>query len=162
MISSPPQTGCRWSGGQGEGSTITTALLQIGEVAKRAGVSLRTVRYYEEIGLLPPASLTSGGIRLYGQREVTRLRFIRRLKALDLSIEEIKMSLGLEPLQGRSQRVGRTLELLQLQKAKAQEQMAELARLQGEVEEALTNVTRCLTCSTQKCPEACPSLGSLL
>ncbi len=131
-------------------------------MAKRAGVSLRTVRYYEEIGLLPPAGLTSGGIRLYGQRDVTRLRFIRRLKALGMSIEEIKMSLGLEPPQGRRQRVGRTLELLQLQKSRAEEQLAELSRLQGEVDEALTNVTRCLTCSTQKCPQDCASLGSLL
>ncbi|MEE9202948.1 MAG: MerR family transcriptional regulator [Dehalococcoidia bacterium] len=131
-------------------------------MARRAGVSLRTVRYYEEINLLPPASLTSGGIRLYGPRDVTRLRFIRRLKALGLSIEEIKMSLGLEPPQGRSQRVGRTLELLRLQQAKAQEQMSELARLQGEVDEALANVTRCLTCSTQKCPQDCPSLKFVL
>ncbi len=131
-------------------------------MAKRAGVSLRTVRYYEEIGLLPPAGLTSGGIRLYGQRDVTRLRFIRRLKTLGMSIEEIKMSLGLEPPQGRRQRVGRTLELLQLQKSRAEEQLAEMSRLQGEVDEALANVTRCLTCSTPKCPQDCPSLKFVL
>lgn len=131
-------------------------------MAKRAGVSLRTVRYYEEIGLLPPAGLTSGGIRLYGQRDVTRLRFIRRLKTLGMSIEEIKMSLGLEPPQGRRQRVGRTLELLQLQKSRAAEQLAEMSRLQSEVDEALANVTRCLTCTTQKCPQDCPSLKFVL
>lgn len=124
---------------------------------------MRTVRYYEEIGLLPPAGLTSGGIRLYSQRDVTRLRFIRRLKALGLSIEEIKTSLGLpESAPGRQQRVEHTLELLRLQKARAEEQMAELTRLQDEVNEALTNVTKCLTCTARRCPEGCPSLGSLL
>ena len=141
---------------------MTGELLQIGDVAKQAKVSVRTVRYYEEIGLLPPAGLTSGGIRLYGRRDVTRLRFIRRLKALGLRIEEIKMSLGLEPPQGRRQRVGRTLDLLQLQKARAEEQMAEMARLQVEVDEALAHVGRCTTCSAPKCPQDCPSLKFVL
>lgn len=131
-------------------------------MAKRAGVSLRTVRYYEEIGLLPPASLTSGGIRLYSQRDVTRLRFIRRLKALGMSIEEIRLSLGLEPPQGRRPRVERTLELLQLQKVKTGQQMAELVQLQREVEEALAYVGRCTTCAPQKCAPGCPSLKYLL
>ena len=144
------------------GPVITSDLLQIGEVAKQAQVSVRTVRYYGEIGLLPPAGFTSGGIRLYGQRDVTRLRFIRRLKALGLRIEEIKMTLGLEPPQGRRQRVGRTLELLQLQKARAEEQMAEMARLQAEVDEALAHVGGCTTCSAPKCPQDCPSLKFIL
>ena len=142
----------------------TVGLLQIGEVAKRAGVSVRTVRYYEEMGLLPPAGLTSGGIRLYSQRDVTRLCFIRRLKALGMSIEEIKTSLSVpEPAPvSRQQRVERTLELLRLQKAKSQEQMAELARLEEDIDTALANVTKCFTCSAQKCPQGCPSLSYIL
>ncbi|MDP6347399.1 MAG: MerR family DNA-binding protein, partial [Dehalococcoidia bacterium] len=118
--------------------------------------------YTRSVSCRCPAGFTSGGIRLYGQRDVTRLRFIRRLKALGLRIEEIKMTLGLEPPQGRRQRVGRTLELLQLQKARAEEQMAEMARLQAEVDEALAHVGGCTTCSAPKCPQDCPSLKFVL
>ena len=55
------------------------ALLQIGEVADRVGLSLRTVRYYEEQGLLTPASRTSGGFRLYSEAQVDRLALIKQM-----------------------------------------------------------------------------------
>ena len=63
---------------------------QIGEVEKRAGVSARTIRYYEELGLLPGVRRRAGGRRVYGPDELERLRFIQRLKALGLSLAEIK------------------------------------------------------------------------
>jgi DNA-binding transcriptional MerR regulator len=63
--------------------------LSIREVCARAGVSPRTVRYYEELGLLPGVRRRSGGRRVYGPDELERLRFIARLKALGLALEEI-------------------------------------------------------------------------
>jgi DNA-binding transcriptional MerR regulator len=59
------------------------------EVCARSGLSARTVRYYEELGLLPGVRRRSGGRRIYGGDELDRLRFITRLKVLGLSLEEI-------------------------------------------------------------------------
>ena len=65
------------------------AALSIREVCARTGLSARTVRYYEELGLLPGVRRRSGGRRVYGPDEIERLRFITRLKALGLALEEI-------------------------------------------------------------------------
>jgi len=62
-------------------------LYQIGEVAERTGLSLRTVRYYDEVGLAPPSGRSSGGFRLYTEEDVNRLELVKRLKMLDLSLE---------------------------------------------------------------------------
>jgi DNA-binding transcriptional MerR regulator len=61
----------------------------IREVCARTGLSARTVRYYEELGLLPGVRRRTGGRRVYGADEVERLRFITRLKALGLALDEI-------------------------------------------------------------------------
>ena len=63
--------------------------LSISEVCKRTGLSARTVRYYEELGLLPGVRRRAGGRRIYGGDELDRLRFITRLKALGLALEEV-------------------------------------------------------------------------
>ncbi len=62
----------------------------IGELCRRTGLSARTVRYYEEVGLLPGVRRRSGGRRVYGDDALERLRFIGRLKTLGLSLGEIK------------------------------------------------------------------------
>jgi DNA-binding transcriptional MerR regulator len=62
----------------------------IREVCARTGLSARTVRYYEELGLLPGVRRKSGGRRVYGPDEIERLGFITRLKALGLALEEIR------------------------------------------------------------------------
>ena len=62
----------------------------IGEVSEITGLSARTVRYYEELGLLPNVRRRAGGRRVYGADEIERLRFIQRLKALGLSLADVK------------------------------------------------------------------------
>jgi DNA-binding transcriptional MerR regulator len=70
-------------------------LLQIGQVADRTGLSLRTIRFYEENGLVRPTSRTDGGFRLYSEDDVARLEVIKRMKPLGLSIEEMQELLTL-------------------------------------------------------------------
>lgn len=65
-------------------------LHQIGEVAEEVGLSLRTVRYYEEVGLLAAPTRTEGGFRLYGAEHLEQLRLIKQMKPLGLSIEEMR------------------------------------------------------------------------
>ncbi|MEE1941985.1 MerR family transcriptional regulator [Streptomyces sp. TRM 70361] len=64
--------------------------MQIGEVAERTGLSLRTIRHYEEVGLVIPSARTKGGFRLYTAADVDRLMVIRRMKPLDFSLEEMR------------------------------------------------------------------------
>lgn len=68
--------------------------MQIGEVADQTGLSLRTIRYYEEVGLVTPTARSAGGFRLYSETDVARLRLIRRMKPLDFSLEEMKDALA--------------------------------------------------------------------
>jgi DNA-binding transcriptional MerR regulator len=71
-------------------SPRSTGLLQIGEVAERVGLSLRTVRYYEEQGLLEPESRSPGGFRLYSEDQVDRLALIKQMKPLGFTVQEMR------------------------------------------------------------------------
>jgi len=67
-----------------------SGLHQIGEVAERVGLSLRTVRYYEEAGLVFPAERTDGGFRLYRDEDIARLELIKEMKPLGFTIQEMR------------------------------------------------------------------------
>jgi len=69
--------------------------LGIGQLAKRGGVGIDTVRYYERNGLLAPRARLASGYRRYGDVELARLRFIRRAQALGFTLREIKELLAL-------------------------------------------------------------------
>jgi DNA-binding transcriptional MerR regulator len=69
--------------------------LRIGELAQASGASTKTIRYYEEIGLLPPAQRAENGYRLYGADDVQRLRFIRNARSLDFSLDDLTEILAL-------------------------------------------------------------------
>ena len=68
---------------------------QIGHVAGRLGLSLRTVRYYEEVGLVVPSGRTEGGFRLYTEDDIQRLALVRQLKPLDFTLDELRTLLEL-------------------------------------------------------------------
>ncbi|MBW3614359.1 MAG: MerR family transcriptional regulator [Actinobacteria bacterium] len=63
---------------------------QIGEVAEAVGLSLRTIRYYEEVGLVPPSGRTAGGFRLYTDDDIEQLRLVKHMKPLDLTLDEMR------------------------------------------------------------------------
>lgn len=68
---------------------------QIGAVAERVGLSLRTVRYYEELGLVTPSDRTAGGFRLYTDDDVERLELVKHLKPLGFSLDTMSELLAL-------------------------------------------------------------------
>lgn len=68
----------------------TERLRTIGEVSRLTGVPVKTIRYYADVGLLPPAEVTEARYRLYGTEEVWRLGLIRTLRHLDFSVAEIR------------------------------------------------------------------------
>ncbi len=69
--------------------------MRIGEVSARTGLSLRTIRYYEEVGLVPPSSRTRGGFRLYTEPDVERLDLVTRMKPLGFALDEMRELLAL-------------------------------------------------------------------
>jgi DNA-binding transcriptional MerR regulator len=71
-----------------------TQHVQIGDVAERTGLSLRTIRWYEEVGLVPPSARTTGGFRLYTDSDIERLEIVKRMKPLDFTLEEMRDLLG--------------------------------------------------------------------
>jgi MerR family transcriptional regulator, copper efflux regulator len=70
-------------------------LMNIGNASRESGVSVKMVRHYESIGILPKAARTEGNYRLYGPNEVHTLRFIKRARDLGFSMEDIRELLGL-------------------------------------------------------------------
>jgi DNA-binding transcriptional MerR regulator len=64
--------------------------VQIGELAKRLGITTRTIRYYEEIGLMGPSERLGGGARTYSKDDILRLKFILKLKELGISLKEMQ------------------------------------------------------------------------
>lgn len=69
--------------------------MNIGQAAAASGVSAKMLRYYESTGLIPPASRTDSGYRVYDHVDVNTLRFIRRARAFGLSMERIKLLVSL-------------------------------------------------------------------
>ncbi len=129
-----------------------TDRMRIGEVAERVGVTTKTVRYYERIGLLPEADRTESGYRSYGPDAVDRLEFIREAQATGLSLTEIQSILELKD-QGE-QSCEHTRDLLSRHLAeidaqierllRAREELAELAVRAGVVDPAdCTDPHRC-------------------
>ncbi len=64
--------------------------MRIGEVAERTGLSLRTIRYYEEVGLVVPSARSQGGFRLYTEPDVERLNMIKRMKPLGFQLDQMR------------------------------------------------------------------------
>lgn len=88
--------------------------MRIGELAQKAGVTPRTIRYYEDLGLLGPSEREGKGFRYYTELELARLRKIDALKGLGLSLEEIRSIIDLffeEPTMLRGKQ--KLLEILQ-------------------------------------------------
>ena len=109
--------------------------MQIGELAKAAQVPPKTIRYYEDIGLLPKAPRTEGGYRCYGSEAAELLRFIRKAQSLGLTLAEIKelaeiRSAGNLPcMHLRS--------LLETKVAEMEARIRELTKLRGEMRKTL-------------------------
>ena len=69
--------------------------IRIGDLAKRSGCEVVTIRYYEKEGLLPKPARSGGNFRLYGEAHIERLQFIRHCRSLDMTLSEIRALLGL-------------------------------------------------------------------
>jgi DNA-binding transcriptional MerR regulator len=107
----------------------------IGQLCELTGPSPRTLRYYEELGLLPGVRRRNGGRRVYGADELERLRFIQRLKALGLSLAEIKELNEVHAIAGSTRAMlGRLDELLRRHLGDLDERIRELSDLRDQIQ----------------------------
>ncbi len=113
---------------------IGQATLHIGEVAERVGISLRTVRYYEEQSLFEPAGRTEGGFRLYTDREVNRLLLIKHMKPLGFTVPQMREllaahdTLGSDDAEARQAAEHRIAEFAEQAVARCEQLRDQLAR----------------------------------
>lgn len=116
--------------------------LSIGTVAKQAGCSVPTIRYYEDIGLMPPAVRTAAGQRSYGAADLKRLGFIRRCRDLGFPIDQVRELIALVEQPQRPCAEARDIASSQLDEVRRK--LAELTQLEAS-----------LTAFVQGCNSAC-------
>ena len=80
---------------------LSNALISIGELSRRTGVNIETIRYYERINMMPHPPRTASGRRVYGEVETRTLSFIRRSRELGFTLDEIRALLALSAEQGQ-------------------------------------------------------------
>ena len=107
-------------------------MLSIGKLGQATGVKVPTIRYYEEIGLLPEAERTTGNHRLYGPKALERLRFIRHSRELGFSLEAIRDLLSLSDRPDQSCEAADLIARAQL--AEVEARIARLTALKAELE----------------------------
>jgi MerR family copper efflux transcriptional regulator len=130
-----------------------TASLTIGTVAKRAGVPIDTIRYYEREGLLPEPLRRASGYRSYNESAIKRLRFIRRAKELGFMLEEIRDLLALSTDRRGGVRAVRKRAEQRL--ASIDARIAELMRIRAGLQQLIE------VCPGHGDPEQCPILRAL-
>src|SRR6266850_3628720 len=113
--------------------------LTIGQVAKTSGVAAKTIRYYEQIGVLPAPSRTASGYRLYDQPGVERLRFIRRARSLGLPLQRLRTLTSTLNGAPRAELRPRLLALVHEQLVAVQHRIAELESLRQQLEALMRN-----------------------
>lgn len=106
--------------------------LSIGTVAKRTGCTVPTIRYYEEISLLPPAARSDAGQRHYGDSTLRRLTFIRRCRDFGFSIEQVRELVGLVDQPDRPCSEVRSIAAIHL--AEVRRKLDELRALEGSLD----------------------------
>jgi len=107
---------------------------QIGELATMVGLTTRTIRYYEEIGLLNSVKRVEGGKRIYTDKDCQRLRFVKRLKHLGLTLAEMQELEDIYQIHRTNRKVlPRLLELLQHHTNRIDERIQNLSKLKNQI-----------------------------
>jgi len=114
------------------GASVRSRGLSIGDLARRSGCKVQTIRYYEQIGLMPEPGRTSGNQRLYGEKQADRLAFIRHSRELGFPLEAIRELLELSDDPNRSCEQADRIARAQLREVEVR--IARLTMLKAELE----------------------------
>lgn len=128
-------------------------LLKIGDFARLCGTNLRTLRYYEELGLLQAAQRSQGGFRYYRRTDVNRLNMIRDLQDLGLPLDRIGDLMATRQYEGdRAGFFQLVQQALKEQDRLLVERVATLERQRERIAEALTKINQCVDCKVTPGP----------
>ena len=126
--------------------------MQIGEAAQRAGLTVKTVRYYANIGMVTPQQDASTGYRVYNEDDVAKLQFVGKARRFDFSVEECRELLGLYEDRNRPSREVKALTVRKIGEIDAR--LGELQSLKDELS------TLAASCDGDHCSH-CPILKAL-
>lgn len=113
-------------------------LSRVGEVAEKLGVSPRTIKYYEELGLVEPEARSSGGFRLYGEEEVQRLERILRMKGIGYSLATIRELLAVRDAAQEADKATLLREVAGRLREREREATVRIQRMQNDLKQAET------------------------
>jgi DNA-binding transcriptional MerR regulator len=137
-------------------------LYKIGQVSKRAGVTLRTIRYYEELGLIEPAVRSKGGFRLYTEESIGKLQFIQGLKLLEFPLSKIREMFKIrEMAQSGDEASHRFTQLLQNQQREAVKKKGQYEKMLQEIHATMELIRGCYGCESKPTYEACRSCKTI-
>jgi MerR family transcriptional regulator, copper efflux regulator len=128
--------------GNANGSVSGTDTMHIGELAEATGLSLRTIRHYDDIGLLPATTRTEGGFRVYTRSDLDRLLMIRSMKPLGFALDEMAELLELVDLVAAGAENGVERQRLQEFIGRADEKRAKLALNLSRADEFIEDLRR--------------------
>lgn len=132
------------------------ATLSTGDLARKTGTTLRTVRFYEEAGLLEPSAVGPGGRRFYTESDLQKLSLIADLRELDLSLDEIRQLLEIRTGCGSAPELAERFGgILHEQLERTSKRLRALVRLRDEFSAALRALGNCKSCDSHLQDQSC-------
>ncbi len=139
----------------------TQQRLKIGQLSRLTGKTARALHLYEEMGLLSPATRTSGGFRLYGPDQVARVYWISKLQDMGFSLPQIQSLLSsVAASETAPEAMDGVRELFQAKLDETRKQVMRLLELERDLIESLSYLEGCRVCSEPAAPEVCSSCTS--
>jgi len=131
--------------------------LTTGDLARRCHTTVRTVRFYEEAGVLRPENRSQGGHRLFGQAELDKLQLIMDLREAGLSLQDIRSLFALKRVHRGSpaEASAKMSEILGAQIDEMQRKISVLRRLREELASTIAIIGECRQCSSEAFPQTC-------
>ena len=134
--------------------------MQIGDLASQAGVTTRTIRYYEELGIIEPEERTGGGFRLYSDAQLRRLKIIQSLKELGFELERIRELFSLKECSRTGGELATSLvEHLRWQQQEIDARIAHYSNMRARNDKAIEILKGCLCCEKNVFERDCHHFG---
>jgi len=142
---------------------VDQKFLRIGDIAKSTGTTLRTIRYYEELGMVTPKVRTKGGFRLYTEDEVEMVHLIRSLQLLDFPLSEIKSMFDRRRAAATGDEAApRILEVLRRQLEETDSRIARYQRMRAAIQETIGILEECAGCQNKPTKASCFRCDNIL
>ncbi len=130
--------------------------MTIGELARKTRLTIRTIRYYEELGLIKPQSRSKGGFRLFSEEDISRFQLIHYLKSLNLPLNEIRHLLSLKKRSSTKGEVANKV-LLHLENfaTETQRTIEKYQKMKDDMEKAKAILKECADCEKSSFDNSC-------